>query len=228
MGKEVEKIAHERSHTISLIVDIENLQDLNTENLSRVDVAIDFSSPSSVTGNILKCFESGTPIVVGTTGWNKDINRITEICLQQKQSLFYASNFSLGMNILFAVNGYLASLMKKFEQYDVSIEEVHHTQKLDAPSGTAISLAEQIIAGSGKKKKWQLNDAMEPETLIIRSVREGDIKGIHEVKYDSEVDYLTIKHFTKSRKGLAYGAVLAAEFLMGKKGVYTMKDLLGL
>jgi 4-hydroxy-tetrahydrodipicolinate reductase len=228
MGKEVERTALERSHTISLIVDINNQQDLNPENLGNVDVAIDFTTPATVTNNILRCFDAGVPVVTGTTGWNKDIKRISEICVQKEQSLFHASNFGIGVNIFFAVNEYLASLMKKFQQYDVSIDETHHTQKLDAPSGTAITLAEQVIERIGRKTRWQLNEAVGQDSLIIKSIREGDIKGIHEVRYDSEVDYLMIKHYAKSRTGFAIGAVLAAEFILGKKGVYTMRDLMGL
>jgi len=228
MGREVEKAALERAHSIPLIIDIANQKDLNPENLAKVDVAIEFTTPASVTGNILKCFEANVPVVAGTTGWNNDLKRISEICIQQNQSLFHASNFSFGVNIIFAVNEYLASLMNEFPQYDVSVEEVHHTQKLDAPSGTAINLAQQIIARLGRKTQWKLNEDSGKDSLIIKSVREGDIKGIHEVRYESEVDFLTLKHFSKSRKGLACGAIMAAEFIIGKKGVYTMKDLMGL
>ena len=228
LGKEVEKVALERSHDISLIIDIDNQQDLNPNNLAKVDVAIEFTTPSSVKGNILKCFDSNTPIVTGTTGWNKDLKEICDICIQRNQSLFYGSNFSIGVNILFAVNEYLASLMKGFRQYNVSIEEIHHTQKLDAPSGTAINLADQIIARIEQKVKWELNETSGEDSLLIKSIREGDIKGIHEVRYESEPDILYIKHFAKSRKGFAIGAILAAEYILGKKGIYTMRDLMGL
>jgi len=228
MGKEIEKICLERAHEISLIIDIQNLSDLNQENLKKVDVAIDFTTPATVVKNILACFDAGVPVVAGTTGWNKDLKRISEICIEKNQALIHSSNFSIGVNILFAVNEYMASLMNKFPQYDVSMEEIHHTQKLDAPSGTAISLADQIISKLERKSKWQLDIPSGPDTLGIKAVREGDIKGIHEIKYDSEVDYITIKHFSKSRKGLALGAVLAAEFIKGKKGIYTMRQLMGL
>jgi 4-hydroxy-tetrahydrodipicolinate reductase len=228
MGKEIEKICLERSHEIPLIIDINNMADLNPGNLKKADVAIDFTTPESVVSNILTCFEAGIPVVVGTTGWNHESKRISEICLQKNQTLFHASNFSIGVNILFAVNEYLATLMNKFPQYDVSMEETHHTQKLDAPSGTAISLADQIISELDRKKKWELNKASGPDSLAINAIREGDVKGIHEIRYDSDVDYLTIKHFAKSRKGFALGAVLAAEFIINKKGIFNMSQLMGL
>lgn len=228
MGKEIEKICLERSHEISLIIDIQNLSDLNRENLKKVDVAIDFTTPATVVENILTCFDAGIPVVAGTTGWNKDLKRISGICLEKNQALFYSSNFSIGVNILFAINEYLASIMNKYPQYDVIMEEIHHTQKLDAPSGTAISLAEQIISKLDRKSKWELNTISGSDIIGINAIREGDIKGIHEIRYDSEVDYLTIKHVSKSRKGLALGAVYAAEFIKGKKGIFTMRQLLGL
>ncbi len=228
MGKEIEKICIERSHEIPLIIDIQNLTDLNQKNLKKIDVAIDFTTPASVVNNILSCFDAGVPVVTGTTGWNKDLPRISEICIQKNQALFHSSNFSIGVNILFAVNEYLASLMNKFPQYDVSMEEIHHVQKLDAPSGTAINLAEQIISKLDRKRKWELNNASAKDVMLIKAVREGDIKGIHEIKYDSEVDFLTIKHYAKSRKGFALGAVSAAEFLRNKKGIFTMRHLMGL
>ena len=228
MGKEIEKAALDRGHSITLIIDIHNQNELTPENLQKADVAIDFSTPASAVENILTCFNAGIPIVCGTTGWNKEIDRITSICLENNQSLFYSSNFSIGVNIVFAVNEYLATLMKKFNQYDVGIEETHHTQKLDAPSGTAISIAEQIISKIDRKKKWTLEDHRNSDEILIHAVREGDVKGIHEIVYDSDVDYITLKHFAKSRIGFALGAVLAAEFVREKKGVFTMSDLLGL
>ena len=228
MGKEIEKVAKERSHEISLIINIDNLSDLNIPNLKKVDVAIDFTTPSTVIEHILTCFDADIPIVTGTTGWNSDHKNIIDICIERKQSLFISSNFSIGVNIFFAVNEFLAKLMNQFPQYDVSIKETHHTQKLDAPSGTAISLADHIINNLDRKSSWELNSQSTQEAIEIDAIREGEIKGIHDVIYDSEIDYLTIKHYTKSRKGLAFGAVLAAEFILNKKGVFTMKDLTGL
>jgi 4-hydroxy-tetrahydrodipicolinate reductase len=228
MGQEIEKAALERKHSIVLVIDVNNQDELTKENLLKADVAIDFSTPASAVRNILTCFGAGIPIVCGTTGWNKDLVRITSSCIEEKQALFHSSNFSIGVNILFAVNEYLAGIMNDFSQYDVSIEETHHTQKLDAPSGTAISIAEQIISRLDRKNGWNPENRENSEKIYIKANREGDIKGIHEICYESDVDYIILKHFTKSRKGLALGAVLAAEYIKGKKGVFTMRDLLGM
>ena len=228
MGQEIEKAALERGHTIVLVIDINNQNELTRENLLKADVAIDFTTPASVVHNILTCFKTGIPVVCGTTGWNKDLQKITAICIENNQTLIHSSNFSIGVNILFAINEYLAGIMNKYTQYDVRMEETHHTQKLDAPSGTAISLAEQIISGIERKKVWSLENHGSPENILIKATREGDIKGIHEIIYESEVDLITLKHFAKSRKGLALGAVLAAEYVKNRKGVFTMRDLLGM
>jgi 4-hydroxy-tetrahydrodipicolinate reductase len=228
MGQEIEKAAKERGHSIVLIIDVNNQSDLNSENLQKADVAIDFSTPASAVNNILKCFTAGIPIVCGTTGWNKDLAGIALTCKEKNQALFHSSNFSVGVNILFAVNEYLAGIMNKFNDYDVKMVETHHTQKLDAPSGTAISIAEQILAGMKRKKSWSLEPVKSVEEIGIKAIREGDIKGIHEIIYESEVDFITLKHSAKSRIGFALGAVLAAEYLQGRKGVFTMRDLLGI
>jgi 4-hydroxy-tetrahydrodipicolinate reductase len=228
MGQEIEKAALERNHTITLKIDINNQHEFTKENLRKADVAIDFSTPTSAVNNMLACFEAGIPIVCGTTGWNNELTRITSVCKEKNQALFYSSNYSIGVNILFAVNEYLAGIMNKFGQYDVCIEETHHTQKLDAPSGTAISIADQILAKLDRKRNWKLEPGGASESLSIKAIREGDVKGIHEISYESEVDYITLKHFAKSRKGFAQGAVQAAEFIKDKKGVFTMRDLLGL
>jgi 4-hydroxy-tetrahydrodipicolinate reductase len=228
MGHEIEKAAIGRGHNISLIIDIDNPQDMTTGNLGKTDVAIEFTSPSSVTGNLKKCFEAGLPVVTGTTGWYEELEQVLKLCGNLDGTLFYASNFSLGVNILFAVNEYLAGVMDHFEQYDVSIEETHHTQKLDAPSGTAISLAGQILASLGRKVKWKLGESGDAGEIPIKANREGDVKGIHEIKYFSDVDILSLKHEALSRKGFALGAVMAAEYVPGKKGVFTMSDLLGI
>jgi len=227
VGQEIEKMAVERGHSIVLIIDINNQDKLTSENLQKADVVIDFSTPSSAVRNILACFDAGIPVVCGTTGWNKDLGIIQTACKQKNQALLYSSNFSIGVNILFAVNEYLAELMNGYSQYDVRIEETHHTQKLDAPSGTAISIAEQIFSKLGRKKSWSLENNNKPEEITINAVREGDVKGIHEIIYESDVDFITLQHHAKSRKGFALGAVLAAEYIIGKKGIYTMRDLLG-
>jgi 4-hydroxy-tetrahydrodipicolinate reductase len=229
MGREIEMAAEARGHEVVLKIDVNNQSDITSENLRKADVAIDFTTPAAAVKNIYSCFEAGVPVVCGTTGWNKDMDAVRAACIEKDQALFHSSNFSIGVNILFAVNEYLAGIMNKYSQYDVSIEEVHHTQKLDAPSGTAISIAEQIISKLERKNSWSLEPAViDPLTIPIKAVREGDIKGIHEIRYDSEVDYIVLKHFSKSRKGLALGAVMASEFIAGKKGVFTMRDLLGL
>ncbi len=228
MGHEIEKMAVGRGHTIDLVIDINNPNDLNPESLGKVDVVIEFTTPASVTDNLKKCFEAGVPVVTGTTGWYEELPLITELCNQNHQTLFYASNFSIGVNIVFAVNEFLAKLMDGFEQYEVMIDETHHTQKLDAPSGTAISLAGQILGSLERKQKWSLDAVHSESEILIRAHREGDIKGIHEIRYESDVDIITLSHEAKSRKGFAFGAVLAAEFIPGKKGVFTMRDLMGI
>jgi 4-hydroxy-tetrahydrodipicolinate reductase len=228
MGQEIEKAAIERGHSIVLIIDVNNQNELTKENLLKADVAIDFSTPSSAVKNILICFGAGIPIVCGTTGWNSELDHISTTCKETNQALFHSSNFSIGVNILFAVNEYLAKIMNSYNQYDVRMEETHHTQKLDAPSGTAISIAEQIISRLDRKSSWSLDPSETPDKIKIKAIREGDIKGIHEIIYESDVDYIKLKHFTKSRKGLALGAVLAAEFVKDRKGIFTMRDLLGI
>lgn len=229
MGKEIETLASERGHQTVLKIDVSNLDELTHENLRKADVAIDFTTPDSAVRNMLFCFDAGVPVVCGTTGWNRDISMVSSACLSKGQSLFYASNFSIGVNVLFAVNEYLAGIMNRYGQYGVSIEEVHHTQKLDAPSGTAISIAEQIISKLDRKNSWSLeNKENDPGSIHITAVREGDIKGTHTVLYESEVDLISLRHHSKSRKGLALGAVMAAEFLKDRKGVFTMRDLLGI
>ena len=228
MGHEIERIAISRGHEIVLIIDVNNQHDFTKENLRKADVVIDFSIPSSAVSNIKNCFLAEVPIVCGTTGWNKDLPEMSKLCKEQNQSLFHSSNFSPGVNILFAVNEYLAEVLNNFPQYDVRMEEIHHTQKLDTPSGTAISIAEQIISRLDRKIAWSLAPEHSENSISIKAIREGDVKGIHEVVYESEEDYISLKHFAKSRIGFASGAVLAAEFLKGKKGVFTMRDILGI
>lgn len=226
MGKEIEKTAIERNHQIILIVDVDNTADFTVSNLQKADVAIDFSTPSSAYGNIMKCFEAGIPVVCGTTGWSDHVDAVTKICNEKNKTFFYASNFNIGVNILFAVNKYLAGIMNRFEGYEVGIEEVHHIHKLDAPSGTAISLANDLISNIQRKVKWTLEPVSDPATLKIKAIRENEVPGIHKVIYDSVFDTIGISHSAKSRKGFALGALMAAEFIKDRKGVYTMSDLL--
>jgi 4-hydroxy-tetrahydrodipicolinate reductase len=228
MGREIEKTALARHHQIVLKIDAYNLNELTPENLSLAEVAIDFSTPGSAFSNIMMCFESGTPVVCGTTGWYDRLDEVRKLCTEGDQAFFYASNFSLGMNIFFALNKFLATLMDSQTNYDVSLKEVHHIHKLDAPSGTAITLANDLIARVRRKKQWELNQAGAPSSLKITAFREGEVPGTHVVTYDSEVDTIEISHMAKSRTGLALGAVLAAEFIQGKKGVFTMGDMMKL
>ena len=226
MGKEIEKTALNRGHEISLIIDINNLHDLNMVNPGNVDVALDFTTPDVAYDNIMTCFKAEVPVVSGTTGWLEKWDDIMNYCKSENQTFFYASNFSLGVNIFFHVNKKLAQMMNSFSNYNISVKEIHHTQKLDAPSGTAITLANDIINEIDRKKKWELNKETVNQNLKIQAVRENDIPGTHIVTYDSDVDYVEIKHAAKGRQGLALGAVLAAEYIMGKKGIFTMNDLL--
>ncbi len=226
MGNEIEKIATERGHTIDLIIDKDNIPELNSTNLKGIDVAIEFSNPESAFENYKKCFSAGVPVVSGTTGWLDKLPQIITLCEQNRAGFFYASNFSLGVNLFFQLNRNLARLMAPFKEYEVHLNEIHHTKKLDAPSGTAITLAEGIMAEIPTKKTWKNDEMVTSDELSIRSFREGDVPGIHEIIYNSDVDSITIKHETKNRKGLALGAVLAAEFMKEKSGFYGMNDLL--
>lgn len=214
MGKAVEALALERGHSVGVTIDDEDDWMGKIESLRECDMAVEFSTPATVVGNIMRCFDMGMPVVVGTTGWYDQLESVVHDCQQREQALFVASNFSIGMNIMFELNRRLAQLMDGREEYAASITETHHVHKLDAPSGTAISLANDMKEELGR-------------TVPITSIREGEVPGIHEVVYDSDIDTLTLRHSAKSRKGLALGAVLAAEFLEGKKGYYTMRDMLG-
>jgi len=226
MGKEIEKMALERNHKVGVIIDIENLGDFTADNLQSADVALDFSQPASAFSNIVKCFDARLPVVSGTTGWLDRFDEVLSICKEKEGTFFYASNFSPGMNIFFHLNKYLAGIMNSFKDYEISIEETHHTRKLDAPSGTAIKLADDIISLLDRKNKWEQGISTESDSIKITSVRKGNIAGIHTIDYDSPMDLIEIKHSAKSRKGFALGAILAAEFIKDKKGFFTMNDLL--
>ena len=226
MGKEIEQIALQRGHNIPLKIDIDNQHEFVSENLKKVDVAIEFSKPETAVENYRKCFAAGTPVVSGTTGWLADYDAIKAEVMKSGNTFFYASNFSLGVNIFFALNQYLAKIMNHFPAYEVTVEETHHTQKLDAPSGTALSLAKDILKEIERKNQWQLDKQDTADTLKITAIRRDTVPGIHTINYDSEVDFIEITHSAKSRKGFALGAVLAAEFVQGKKGVLSMNDML--
>jgi len=227
MGQEIEKMALKRGHEIVQIID--NLEDWeNDENtLGDADVAIDFSTPVSVVENIYHCFDSGVPLVVGTTGWLDDLDKVKLDCQKRNQCLFVAPNFSIGVNLFFDLNRYLAKLMSNWEDYSVSIEETHHIHKQDAPSGTAIVLANDIIRNTDRKEKWVNETVESPEELGIKSFRTDNVPGTHIVRYESDEDVIEIIHTAKNRRGFALGAIMAAEWIAGKKGFFDMKDLLG-
>lgn len=222
MGKSIEAIALQRQHSISLIVS----DATSNYNFSDTDVAIDFSVPTVAVSNIKKALDAGVPVISGTTGWLEEYNTILDYCNSKEGTFLYASNFSLGVNLFFEVNKRLSQLMARVDGYDTTIEEIHHTNKLDAPSGTAITLAEQIIENS-HYKNWTLDTAKSDE-IHIEAKRIENVPGTHEIIYNSEIDSLSIKHTAHSRKGFAMGAVIAAEWIKDKKGVFSMKDVLNI
>ena len=221
MGHEIEKVLIERGHEVALRIDVDNREELMTpEKMAGVDVAIEFTSPATAFGNITRCLEMGVPVLSGSTGWLERKAEVDALCKELGGAFFYSSNYSLGVNILFRLNRWLASVMAPMEQYGVKIEETHHIHKLDAPSGTASTLAEEMAVASEGRKVVAKED--------IISYREGEVAGIHTITYDSEEDTLVVSHSAKSRRGLALGAVLAAEWLVGKKGVFSMDDFLNI
>lgn len=228
MGRAIEEIAVQRGHEIVLKVNIDNLFDNTIENIRKADVAIEFSGPESALENLGKCLEAGVPTVSGSTGWLKNYDQVVEKCRRVNGSFLYASNFSVGVNIFFAINQRLAELMATQPQYDVSVKEIHHTQKLDAPSGTAITLAEQILAKNRTKKQWKNEPTGDRGDLYIESQRIDPAPGTHHVKYQSSIDDIEIIHTAHNRMGFATGAVLAAEYIKDKKGVFSMQQVLGI
>jgi len=226
MGKEIEKVALARNHSVSLFIDINNLQELTEDNLKKADVAIDFSIPAGAYENIMKCFKADVPIVCGTTGWLDRLDEIINCCRTEMNTFFYASNYSIGMNLFFDINKRLAKLMNRFDDYEVAIEETHHIHKLDAPSGTAITLAQDIIKELDRKERWALVPEKLQNSVPITAFRKDEVPGTHVITYNSAVDHIRIEHAAHNRKGLALGAVLAAEFIKDKKGYYTMNDLM--
>jgi 4-hydroxy-tetrahydrodipicolinate reductase len=223
MGKVIEKIALDRGHEIVL----RKSRNTSYSGLENADVAIDFSVPSSAVANISECLNKGIPIVSGTTGWLDDYPKMVALCENKNGSFIYGSNFSLGVNLFFELNNYLAKIMSKFKTYSVSMEEIHHTQKLDAPSGTAISLAKGIIENT-ENKNWTLEENSNEHEIYIDAKRIENVPGTHSVFYTSEVDTIEIKHTAHSRDGFALGSIIAAEWLVNKKGVHSMKDVLEL
>lgn len=228
MGHTIEKIALERGHTISHAINIDNQDELSQLKAANTDVAIEFSEPGSAYGNITHCLQNGIPVVVGTTGWLHQLPEIEALCIQQDGTFFYASNFSIGVNIFFRLNEILAGMMNNFPDYEAELEEIHHIHKKDAPSGTAITLAEGLISKLEGKKSWVLDAAAGPETLPIYAKREGEVPGTHTVSYKCGIDDIEIKHTAHSRQGFALGAVKVAEWLPGKKGMLSMQDFIKL
>ncbi len=226
MGRIIERIALERGHEIVSIIDINNRDDFNSEAYKSADVAIEFSVPSVAVSNIRSSFAAGVPVVCGTTGWTEALPELRDEIEEGGYTLFWSSNYSLGVNIFMKVNSYLARLMNRFPEYNVEMTEVHHTQKLDAPSGTAITLAEGILEELDRKTSWSKELEDSPAHMAIKSIREGQVPGIHTIRYESEVDSITMTHDAKSREGFALGAVVAAEFTAGKKGLLGMTDLM--
>lgn len=226
MGHEIEQIAISRGHEIVSIIDVSNLNDFESEAFKSADVAIEFTRPDAALENYRRAFKAGVPVVAGTTGWLDHIDEIKSACENDGKTFFYASNFSLGVNIFFALNKYLAKIMDGFKDYDVSMKEIHHIYKLDEPSGTAITLAEGVLENITRKDAWTLSKEHAADELYIEAIREGEVPGYHSIIYDSPVDTITITHDAKSRKGFALGAVVAAEFTCGKKGFLTMSDML--
>ncbi len=223
MGKIIERIAKSRGHEIVSIIDIDNLSDFESDAFKSADVAIEFTRPDTAITNIRKCFKANVPVVVGTTGWN--VEEVKDELERGNHTLFVSSNFSIGVNIFMAVNNYLAKLMNRFDNYNVEMTEVHHVHKLDAPSGTAITLAEGVLKNLDRKTAWTKEVEKTPSDLAIKSIREGEVPGIHTIRYESDVDSISITHDAKSREGFALGAVVAAEFAADKKGLLGMSDM---
>lgn len=228
MGKIIEKIALLRGHEIVARIDVDNMEDIHSDAFRSADAAIEFTMPKVAEENCRKALEEGVPVVCGTTGWADKMDGIKKLAEEKGKAFFWTSNFSVGVNVFFAVNKYLAKIMNGFDQYDVSMTETHHIHKLDAPSGTAVTLAEGILENLERKKSWTLACAapVEADSIGIEAIREGEVPGIHTIVYDSPVDSITITHSAKSREGFALGAVMAAEFIQGKKGFLSMQDMM--
>jgi len=227
MGRTIEQVALQRGHKIVLRITSANMHEMNTRQLKNADVAIEFTRPDSARENVLQCLKAGVNVICGTTGWNEHLAEAEAAALEHDAAFLFSSNFSIGVNIFFEINKLLARLMNGRPEYNISIEEIHHTQKKDAPSGTAITLAQQIIDNQGNYKNWLLNDPSNPEALPIMAFRTGAVPGTHKISYTSAIDNIEIMHTAHNRDGFAHGAVLAAEYVYGKKGIFTMQDVLG-
>ena len=227
MGKAIEEIALAKGHKIVLKIDVQNNHEFTLENIKQADVAIEFTGPHSAFENVKKCIELGIPVVSGSTGWLDKWSEIQSLCNEKKGTLIYSSNYSIGVNLFFELNKQLAKLLDPYQDYNVSMTEIHHTEKKDAPSGTAITLAEQVLEFIGSKENWVNDIPSSVNELYIESERIDPYPGLHEVKYSSEIDEIKIVHNAHNRNGFALGAVMAAEYIFDKKGIFTMKDVLG-
>lgn len=227
MGKTIEQIAQERGHKITAKIDVDQPGDITDLDRS-IDVAIEFTRPEAAVENLKYCIQNKIPVVCGTTGWLHEFEKIQDLCIKQNAAFFYASNYSVGVNIFFALNKFLSKIMDKFPTYNPQIKEIHHVQKLDAPSGTAITLAEGILDNIERKNKWVNNEEGDSDELSILSERLNDDPGTHIITYNSEVDFITLQHHAHSRQGFALGAVMAAEWIVGKTGCFGMEDMLAI
>jgi len=227
MGHEIESMAISRGHSVKLVVDKDNISDLNEVIVNVIDVAIEFTTPDTAFNNIEKCLKMKIPVVCGTTGWLKDYDKAAAVCRENGISFIHSSNFSIGVNILFRLNSELAKQISQYSDYKPLIEEIHHVKKLDAPSGTAITLAGAIAGQHPVYDGWCFDDENIKNKVPIRSIREGIVPGTHTITWDSEIDSLSLRHEARNRKGLALGAVVAAEYIKSRQGVFTMEDVLG-
>jgi len=227
MGKAIHEIALQKNIDVALIIDVDNRNKITKEELQKVDVAIEFTSPHTAVENIKWCFDADVPVVVGSTGWTNELEDIKELARQNNKAFLFAPNFSIGVNIFFEVNRYLAQIMNQHEEYDITLEEIHHTEKKDAPSGTGLHAALDILKRVKRKTSWENNTSEKQEVLPIISKREDNVPGTHLVTYESSIDRIDLIHTAHNRKGFAGGALLAAEWLVGKKGAYSMEDVLG-
>jgi 4-hydroxy-tetrahydrodipicolinate reductase len=228
MGKTIERIASQRGHEVVLKITSSNKETLNRKNLENIDVAIEFTNPESAFENVSVCLSNKVPVICGSTGWNKQLEEAKAMCLENQTSLLQSSNFSIGVNVFFEINSKLAEIMNQYPDYEVSIEEIHHTHKKDAPSGTAITIAERIIEKLNRKNNWSITQPLVSNSLSIVAKRIDEVPGTHSVKYSSRIDDLELIHVAHNRDGFALGAVIAAEFIQDKQGIFTMKDVLGL
>lgn len=227
MGHEIERLLLAAGDSVALVIDKDNAEDINPDKMKGIDVAIEFSAPDAAYDNVVRVIKCGVPVVCGTTAWLDKLPEVQALAKELGGAFFYASNYSIGVNVMFRANRYIAEMMNSFTNYDVTVDEIHHTAKLDAPSGTAVTIADDIVSSLSRKEKWVLGCSTQPEELNVAALRRSIVPGTHTVVWDSEVDELSLTHRAKGRTGFAAGAITAARFLVGKKGYFTMDDLFG-